>query len=288
MEKKKASILTFGEMKREGRKITMVTAYDYAMMSQVDKTDIDMILVGDSLAMTMLGHESTVPVDMDTMVIFQRAVSRAGKRTFMVGDMPFMSYEVSVERAVENAGRIMKEGFMDAVKLEGGERVAGTVAAIVRAGIPVMGHIGLTPQSASLLGGFTVQGRDLSGAVQIVRDAVALEQAGAFAVVLEAVPAPVAGIITKRLNIPTIGIGAGPRCDGQVLVIHDLLGLFDRFLPRFVKRYAELGTEMQRALNEYSAEVRDGRFPSPGHSFSMQDELVDELSDRLKKEGILR
>jgi len=287
LDKKKASVLTFREMKREGKKITMVTAYDYAMMSQVDKTDIDMILVGDSLAMTMLGYESTVPVDMDTMIIFQQAVARGGKNTFLVGDMPFMSYEVSIEKAVENAGRIMKEGLMDAVKLEGGQRMAGTVAAIVRAGIPVMGHIGLTPQTATQLGGFSVQGRDAAGAVQLVKDALALEEAGAFAVVLEAVPSPVAKIITEKLGIPTIGIGAGPSCDGQVLVIHDLLGLFERFLPRFVKRYAQLGAEMRKALDAYASEVRGGRFPAPEHTFSMKDEALEVLQDQLKKEGIL-
>lgn len=287
MEKKKPSVLTFREMKRKGEKITMVTAYDYAIMSQVDKSDIDMVLVGDSAAMTMLGYESTVPIDMNTMLIFCRAVSRAGKHTFLVGDMPFMSYEVSVEKAVENAGRFIKEGFMDAVKLEGGERMAGTVAAIVRAGIPVMGHIGLTPQSASQLGGFTVQGRDLAGARQIIRDAIALEEAGAFSVVLEAVPAPVAEIITGRLNIPTIGVGAGPRCDGQVLVIHDLLGLFERFVPKFVKRYTQLGAEIQKALNHYAADVRGGLFPAGEHTFSMDDETVELLMAELKKEGVL-
>lgn len=274
-------------MKREGKKITMVTAYDYAMMSQVDKSDIDLILVGDSLAMTMLGYESTVPVNMDTMIIFQQAVARGGRNTFLVGDMPFMSYEVSVEKAVENAGRIMKEGFMDAVKLEGGQRMANTVAAIVRAGIPVMGHIGLTPQTASQLGGFTVQGRDAAGAVQLVKDALALEEAGAFAVVLEAVPSPVAKIITEKLGIPTIGIGAGPNCDGQVLVIHDLLGLFDRFLPRFVKRYAELGVGMRKALDAFAGEVRGGQFPAPEHTFSMKDEVLEGLLEQLKKEDIL-
>ncbi len=287
MDKKKASVLTFREMKREGRKITMVTAYDYAMMSHVNRSDIDLVLVGDSLAMTMLGYESTVPVDMDTMIIFQQAVSRAGRNTFLVGDMPFMSYEISIEKAVENAGRIMKEGFMDAVKLEGGRRVADTVAAIVRAGIPVMGHIGLTPQSASQLGGFTVQGRDVSGAVQLVKDALALEEAGAFAVVLEAVPAPVAAMITEKLGIPTIGIGAGPHCDGQVLVIHDLLGLFDRFVPRFVKQYAAMGAEIRKALDAFAGEVRGGQFPATEHSFSMKDEVVQGIMDRLKKEGIL-
>ena len=265
----------------------MVTAYDYAMMTQVDKSEIDMILVGDSLAMTMLGYESTVPVNMDTMIIFQQAVARAGRHTFLVGDLPFLSYEVSIEKAVENAGRIMKEGFMDAVKLEGGERMADTVAAIVRAGIPVMGHIGLTPQSASQLGGFTVQGRDTAGAKQIIKDALALERAGAFSVVLEAVPAPVAAIITENISIPTIGIGAGPDCDGQVLVIHDLLGLFERFVPKFVKRYASLGADLQKALNTYAAEVREGSFPAPEHSFSMKEEVVESLRADLKKEGIL-
>ena len=287
MEKKKPTVLTFREMKRQGSKITMVTAYDYAMMTQVDKSEIDMILVGDSLAMTMLGYESTVPVNMDTMIIFQQAVARAGRHTFLVGDLPFLSYEVSIEKAVENAGRIMKEGFMDAVKLEGGERMADTVAAIVRAGIPVMGHIGLTPQSASQLGGFTVQGRDTAGAKQIIKDALALERAGAFSVVLEAVPAPVAAIITENISIPTIGIGAGPDCDGQVLVIHDLLGLFERFVPKFVKRYASLGADLQKALNTYAAEVREGSFPAPEHSFSMKEEVVESLRADLKKEGIL-
>jgi len=287
VEKKKPTVLTFREMKRQGSKITMVTAYDYAMMTQVDKSEIDMILVGDSLAMTMLGYESTVPVNMDTMIIFQQAVARAGRHTFLVGDLPFLSYEVSIEKAVENAGRIMKEGFMDAVKLEGGERMADTVAAIVRAGIPVMGHIGLTPQSASQLGGFTVQGRDTAGAKQIIKDALALERAGAFSVVLEAVPAPVAAIITENISIPTIGIGAGPDCDGQVLVIHDLLGLFERFVPKFVKRYASLGADLQKALNTYAAEVREGSFPAPEHSFSMKEEVVESLRADLKKEGIL-
>jgi 3-methyl-2-oxobutanoate hydroxymethyltransferase len=287
MDKKKPTLLKFREMKREGKKITMVTTYDYAMMTQVDKSDIDMILVGDSAAMTMLGYEGTVPVDMDTMLILCRAVSRGGRHTFMVGDMPFMSYEISIERAVENAGRFLKEGRMDAVKLEGGERMADTVAAIVKAGIPVMGHIGLTPQSASQLGGFTVQGRDIGGAKQVIKDALALEKAGVFSIVLEAIPAPVAKIITEKVKVPTIGIGAGPDCDGQVLVIHDLLGLFERFVPKFVKRYADLGQEMQKALNAYAGEVRSGQFPALEHTFSMKEELVASLAAELKEEGIL-
>jgi 3-methyl-2-oxobutanoate hydroxymethyltransferase len=274
-------------MKEQGQKITMVTAYDYAMMTQVDKADIDMVLVGDSAAMTMLGYEGTVPVDMDTMLIFNQAVSRAGKHTFLVGDMPFMSYEVSTEKAVENAGRIMKEGFMDAVKLEGGERIADTVAAIVRAGIPVMGHIGLTPQSAAQLGGFSVQGKNIDGAKQIVKDAIALENAGVFAIVLEAIPSAVAKIITAKVKVPTIGIGAGPHCDGQVLVIHDLLGLFDRFTPKFVKRYAALGEEMQNALNTFAGEVRRGEFPAREHTFTMSEENEERLIAELTEEGTL-
>jgi len=285
--KQKATIRTFKEMKQKGKKITMVTAYDYAMMSWVDKSDIDLILVGDSAAMTMLGYKSTVPIDLDTMLVFNQAVSRAGEHTFLVGDMPFMSYEVSTEKAVENAGRIMKEGFMDAVKLEGGERMAETVAAIVRAGIPVMGHIGLTPQSASQLGGFTVQGKDFTSAKQIFKDALALEEAGAFAILMEAIPAPLAKLITEKVQVPTIGIGAGPYCDGQVLVIHDLLGLFDRFVPKFVKQYAKLGEEIQKALNTFAAEVRGGAFPAADHCFNMQEEVVQQLTAALQEEGLL-
>ncbi len=287
MNKKKPTVQSLKQMKREGKKITMVTAYDYGMMSQVDKSDIDIVLVGDSAAMTMLGYESTVTMDMDTMLVFCKGVANAGKHTFLVGDMPFMSYEVSIEKAVENAGRIIREGLMDSVKLEGGECIADTVAAIVRAGIPVMGHIGLTPQSTSQLGGFTVQGKDLQSAKQIVKDALALEKAGAFSIVLEAVPAPLAKLITELLEIPTIGIGGGIHCDGQVLVLHDMLGLFDKFTPKFVKRYANIGQEIQKALNEYAREVRNGRFPGPENSFSMQEEVMDKLTAELKQEGVL-
>ncbi|TYO97772.1 3-methyl-2-oxobutanoate hydroxymethyltransferase [Desulfallas thermosapovorans] len=287
MEKQKASILKFKEMKKQGKKITMVTTYDFAMMSQVDKSDIDMILVGDSAANTMMGYEKTVQIDLDTMLVFCKAVANAGKHTFLVGDMPFMTYEINAEQAMANAGRIIREGRMDAVKLEGGERIANTVAALVRAGIPVMGHIGLTPQSAAQLGGFKVQGKNLKDAKQIVKDALALEKAGVFAIVLEAIPSPVAKIITESVQVPTIGIGAGNYCDGQVLVIHDLLGLFDRYTPKFVKRYANLGEEMQKALNTYANEVREGVFPDNEHSFSMPRELVEQLTDELKTEGIL-
>lgn len=287
MEKQKANILKFKEMKKQGKKITMVTTYDFAMMSQVDKSDIDMILVGDSAANTMMGYEGTVQIDLDTMLVFCKAVANAGKHTFLVADMPFMTYEISPEQAMVNAARIIREGRMDAVKLEGGERIANTVAALVRAGIPVMGHIGLTPQSAAQLGGLKVQGKNLNDAKQIVKDALALEKAGVFAIVLEAIPSPVAKIITESVQVPTIGIGAGNYCDGQVLVIHDLLGLFERYTPKFVKRYANLGEEMQKALNTYASEVREGVFPDNEHSFSMPQELVEQLADELKTEGIL-
>ncbi|HWP95578.1 MAG TPA: 3-methyl-2-oxobutanoate hydroxymethyltransferase [Syntrophomonadaceae bacterium] len=287
MEKQKANILKFKEMKQQGKKITMVTVYDFAMMSQVDKTDIDMILVGDSGAMTMMGYESTVHIDLDTMLFFCKAVANAGKHTFMVADMPFMTYELGPKEAMINASRMIREGRMDALKLEGGEWIADTVAALVKSGIPVMGHIGLTPQRAAQLGGFKVQGKSLEGAKQIVKDALALERAGAFAITLEAIPSPVAKIITESVQVPTIGIGAGNSCDGQVLVIHDLLGLFDRFTPKFVKRYANMGADMQEALNTYSREVRDGVFPDQEHSFNMSQELTERLQAELRKESIL-
>jgi len=287
VEKQKANILRFKEMKQQGKKITMVTTYDFGMMSQVDKTDIDMILVGDSAANTMMGYDGTVQIDLDTMLVFCKAVANAAKHTFMVADMPFMTYEIGPEQAMLNAGRMIREGRADALKLEGGERIANTVAALVKAGIPVMGHIGLTPQSAAQLGGFKVQGKSLQSAKQIVKDALALEQAGAFAIVLEAIPSPVAKIITESVHVPTIGIGAGYNCDGQVLVIHDLLGLFDRYTPKFVKRYANLGEDMQKALNTYASEVRDGVFPDEEHSFSMSQDLVEQLTTELHDDGIL-
>jgi len=287
VEKQKGNILKFKEMKQQGKKITMVTTYDFSMMSQVDKTDIDMILVGDSAANTMMGYEGTVHIDLDTMLVFCKAVSNAAKHTFMVADMPFMTYEIGPEHAMLNAGRMIREGHADALKLEGGERIAHTVASLVKAGIPVMGHIGLTPQSALQLGGFKVQGKSLESAKQIIKDAIALEKAGAFAITLEGIPSPVAKIITETVQVPTIGIGAGCDCDGQILVIHDLLGLFDRYIPKFVKRYAHLGEEMRQAINTYCSEVRDGVFPDEEHSFSMSQELAEQLKADLVKERIL-
>ncbi|KAF1084665.1 3-methyl-2-oxobutanoate hydroxymethyltransferase [Sporotomaculum syntrophicum] len=287
MEKQKGNILKFKEMKQQGKKITMVTTYDFGMMSQVDKTDVDMILVGDSAANTMMGYEGTVHIDLDTMLVFCKAVANAAKHTFMVADMPFMTYEIGPEQAMLNAGRMIREGHADALKLEGGERIEHIVTALVKAGIPVMGHIGLTPQSAAQLGGFKVQGKSLESARQIVKDALALERAGVFAITLEAIPSPVAKIITDTVKVPTIGIGAGNDCDGQILVIHDLLGLFDRYTPKFVKRYANLGEDMQKAINTYCREVRDGVFPDEEHSFSMSKELAEQLAEELRKDGIL-
>lgn len=281
--KKKTMIPEFLARKQEGKKFTMVTAYDYALATQVNKTDIEMILVGDSAAMVMLGYQSTVPIDLDTLLILAKAVVKGAPNTFIVGDMPFLSYEVSKEKAIENAGRFMKEAEVDCVKLEGGKRMADTVAAMVKAGIPVMGHIGLTPQSSSQLGGFRVQGKDLIAAERLLEDALSLEQAGVFSIVLEGIPNPVAQIITERLKIPTIGIGAGPFCDAQVLVIHDLLGLFERFVPKFVKQYAQIGQDIVKALSAFDKEVKTGTFPDEEHSYHIKKEAEQEILDHLKK-----
>jgi len=280
--KKKTMIPEFLARKQEGKKFTMVTAYDYALATQVNKTDIEMILVGDSAAMVMLGYQSTVPIDLDTLLILAKAVVKGAPNTFIVGDMPFLSYEVSKEKAIENAGRFMKEAEVDCVKLEGGKRMADTVAAMVKAGIPVMGHIGLTPQSSSQLGGFRVQGKDLIAAERLLEDALSLEQAGVFSIVLEGIPNPVAQIITERLKIPTIGIGAGPFCDAQVLVIHDLLGLFERFVPKFVKQYAQIGQDIVKELSTFDKEVKTGAFPDEEHSYHLKAEQEKEIIKHLK------
>lgn len=280
MDKRKLTLHELSEMKRQGRKIRMITAYDYSMAVLVDRTPMDMILVGDSLGMVMLGYDSTVPVTMEDMIHHTRAVARGARNTFIVADLPFMSYQVSVQEAVRNAGRLLKEGGADAVKLEGGASVADTVRAIVAAGIPVMGHLGLTPQTSTMLGGLKLQARDAAAAKNLVSDARLLEEAGAFSLVLEAIPSQLAEVVTSRLSIPTIGIGAGPACDGQVLVIHDALGLFQRFVPKFVKRYASLGDEVVRALDSYCQEVSTGQFPTAEHSFNMkQVELAKLLED---------
>jgi len=263
-------------MKRHGDKIVMVTAYDASSARLADEAGIDLILVGDTAAMVVLGHESsTVPVTMEEMLFMTRAVTRGARRPLVVGDMPFGSYQVSDEEAVQNAIRFVKEAGADVVKLEGAGPSLSRVRSIVGAGIGVMGHLGLTPQSATVLGGFKAQGRSAEAAQRLLEDAIALEAAGCFALVLEAVPAPVAERVTAELEIPTIGIGAGAGCDGQVLVWHDLLGLYDGRTPRFVKQYADLRGEIARALGAYAADVRSGAFPEERHTYAMpEDELA--------------
>jgi 3-methyl-2-oxobutanoate hydroxymethyltransferase len=263
--------------KQSGEKITVLTAYDYPWALLVDRAGIDMVLVGDSLGMVVLGYPDTVSVSMDEMVHHLKAVSRAVVRALVVGDMPFGSYNVSIEKAIENANRLMKEGRADAVKLEGGCPMAETVAALVRAGIPVQGHIGLTPQTASALGGFKVQGQSAEAARSLIADARALAAAGCFSIVLEAIPAAIARLITEAVAVPTIGIGAGGDCDGQVLVIHDMLGLFDRFTPKFVKQYARISETVAEAIEAYKRDVQAGRFPEACHSFSIKSDELDKL-----------
>lgn len=256
------------------RKVTMLTAYDYAAARLAEAAGVDMLLVGDSLAMVVLGQEDTLSVTMDEMLHHVRAVARGASRALVVADMPFMSYQVSVAEAVANAGRFLKEGHAGAVKLEGGREVAPQVRAIVDAGIPVIGHVGLTPQHMAALGGFRVQSKTTEAAARLLADTRILAEAGCFGVVLECIPAAVAAVVTEVLPIPTIGIGAGPACDGQVLVFHDVLGLYDRFQPKFVKKYADLGTLAQEALTRYVDEVRENSFPGPEHSFSMDPEAL--------------
>lgn len=266
MERKKVMITDFQKKKRDGKKITMLTAYDYPMARLVDDAGIDVILVGDSLGMVVLGYESTVPVTMDEMIHHSKAVRRGTKYAFLIGDMPFMSYQVSREEAIRNAGRFMKEAGCDAVKLEGGYEVLEVTKAIVDAGIPVLGHLGLTPQTVSKLGGFRVQGKSQEAADKILDQAVKLEEAGCFGIVLECVPDRVAKAITEKIRIPTIGIGAGPYCDGQVLVVNDMVGLFDRFVPKFVKQYVKLSESIGAGLKRYKEEVENGTFPGKEHS----------------------
>lgn len=277
MAKVKITIPQCKAMKGSTKKFTMVTAYDVLLASVIDKTPIEMILVGDSLGMTVLGYNSTVPVTMDDIVHHCKPVVKGAPNTFIVGDMPFGSYNTGLEDAARNANRIMKEGGVDAIKLEGGKNVAHIVEFLVNGGIPVMGHIGLTPQTAGQLGGFKVQGKDAEAAKQLLEDAKALEKAGAFAIVVECVPAPVAKMLTEELTIPAMGIGAGPYCDAQVLVTQDLLGMFDRFVPKMVKQYAKLNAQMVEALTCFYQESQDGVFPGPEHSFGMKEEDLKRL-----------
>lgn len=276
-DREKITALAIRQMKSDGRKIVMVTAYDYPTARAVEAAGLDAILVGDSLGMVVLGYDSTVPVTMEDMIHHTRAVMRGVRSVHVVADLPFMSYQVSDEQAVENAGRLIKEGGADAVKLEGGAVVASRIKAIVDAGIPVMGHIGLTPQSAASLGGFRVQGRSHEEATSIIGDAFSVQRAGAYSVVLEAIPRQLGRIVTSKVQIPTIGIGAGVECDGQVLVNADLLGSYDRFMPRFAKRYAELQTEMQRAFGAFAEDVRAGAFPTHEHGFSISRSVLEAI-----------
>lgn len=270
--RKKVTTLTFHQKKERGEAITMLTAYDYPTALAMDQAGVDSILVGDSLGMVVLGYENTLPVTMEEMLHHARAVSRGAKSALLVGDMPFMSYQVSVEEAVRNAGRFLQQAGMDAVKLEGGRERAAAVSAIAGAGIPVIGHIGLTPQSVHQLGGFRAQGKTASAAKRLLEDAQILEEAGAFSLVLESVPAKLAEYISQKISIPTIGIGAGAGCNGQVLVTHDLLGLFERFTPKFVRKYADLHPEMKRAFTEYIRDVEDRSFPAKEHSVEMNND----------------
>jgi 3-methyl-2-oxobutanoate hydroxymethyltransferase len=271
-QRKKVTTLTFRQKKERGEPITMLTAYDYPTALAMDQAGVDSILVGDSLGMVVLGYANTLPVTMEDMLHHCRAVSRGAQSAMLIGDMPFMSYQASIEEAVRNAGRFLQQAGMDAVKLEGGRERADAVRAIVGAGIPVMGHLGLTPQSVNQLGGFRPQGKTASAAKKLLEDALLLEEVGCFSLVLESVPARLAEFISKKLSIPTVGIGAGVGCDGQVLVTHDLLGLFDRFTPKFVKKYADFHGEMKRAFTEYLADVQSRQFPAAEHSVEMTDE----------------
>lgn len=273
----KVTAHTLREKKERREIITMLTAYDYPSAGAVDRAGMDSILVGDSLGMVVLGYDNTLPVTMEEMLHHCRAVSRGAERCLLIGDMPFMSYQASASEAVRNAGRFLQEAGMDAVKLEGGQERVETIRAIVRAGIPVLGHLGLTPQSIHQLGGFKVQGRSALAGKQLLEDALALEEAGCFGIVLESIPDRLAGYVSGQLEVPTIGIGAGPSCDGQVLVLHDVLGLVPRLTPRFTKQYTHLIEEIDQALQEFRREVESEIFPAAEHSFSISDPIWEEF-----------
>jgi len=276
-DRKKVTTRTLQQKKENGAAITLLTAYDYPTALAMDQAGVDSILVGDSLGMVVLGYPNTLAVTMEDMLHHCKAVARGAHFALLIGDMPFMSYQVSTPEAVRNAGRFLQEAGMDAIKLEGGRERLEAVRAISAAGIPVMGHLGLTPQSVNQLGGFRPQGRTAQAALRLVEDAEMLEEAGCFSLVLESVPARLAELITQRVHIPTIGIGAGLHCDGQVLVTHDLLGLFDRFTPKFVKKYADLHAEMGRAFREFITDVEGLKFPTPEHSIEMPDQEWEAL-----------
>lgn len=273
----KNTVLTFQQKKANGEKISMLTAYDYSTAKLIDEAGINAILVGDSLGNVVLGYEDTLSVTIDDMIHHGAAVARGVKNSMVVIDMPFMSYQTSVYDALVNAGRLMKEGRANAVKLEGGKEVCPQIKAITNAGIPVMAHLGLTPQSINAFGGNKVQGKTEAKAQKLIDDAKAIEEAGAFAVVLECVPAKLAELITKAINIPTIGIGAGAGCDGQVLVYQDLLGMFSDFTPKFVKKYADIGSIMKQAFKEYINDINSGTFPEEKHTYKIDDDIIEKL-----------
>jgi len=277
MSDKKVTVLDVKQAKKDGRKLVMVTAYDYPFGLMADEAGVDIVLIGDSLGMVVMGLKGTVEVTMEHMIHHIRAVVRGCKGPLVVGDMPFMSYNTSIREAIINAGRLMKEGGCDVVKLEGGVDFASTVEAIVKAGIPVQGHIGLTPQTASALGGFKMQGKDAKAAMRIIDDAKALEDAGVFSMILEAVPAPLGKLVAEAVSVPVIGIGAGVDVDGQVLVTHDMIGLFDKFVPKFVKQYTKIRPTIINALKAYKDEVVEASFPGPEHSFKMPDNALEQL-----------
>ncbi|GKX55265.1 3-methyl-2-oxobutanoate hydroxymethyltransferase [Leminorella grimontii] len=275
----KNTVITLQRQKEKKEKITMLTAYDYSMAKLMDAAGVNALLVGDSLGMVMLGYEDTLSVTMEDMIHHSRAVARGAKSALVVTDMPFMSYQVSVEEAVANAGRLVKEGRAQAVKLEGGEEVCPQITAITRASIPVMAHLGLTPQSVNAFGGFKAQGRSELAARKIIRSALAVEKAGAFALTLECVPEPLAALISSLLTIPTIGIGAGARCDGQVLVCQDMMGLYDGVAPKFAKRFGEVRQSVDSGITQYIDEVRRGVFPGPEHTFEIDDAVMESLTE---------
>lgn len=279
----KKSVLDFMEMKKKGDKITFLTAYDFPMASFCEKAGMDMVLVGDSAAMVVHGLSGTLPMTMDQMIQHSQIVRRGAPNTFVIGDMPFLSYQVSREGAIENAGRFFKEASVDAIKLEGGRRVIRQIEGIVEGGMSVMGHIGLTPQSSGQLGGFRAQGRTAEAAIELIEDALAIEKAGAFALLVEAVPPEVGKIIADMLKIPVLGIGAGMYTDGQLLIVGDMLGYFEAFTPKFVKKYAELGVTIEKAFCDFGEEVRTGKFPEEKHCYRMLEGEYDKLQVLLKK-----
>ncbi|RQD71866.1 MAG: 3-methyl-2-oxobutanoate hydroxymethyltransferase [Tindallia sp. MSAO_Bac2] len=281
--RKKVTIHTLMKKKEKGEKITFLTAYDYPTAVLEDQAGIDLILVGDSLGMCVYGFDSTLPVTMDMMVNHSKAVRKGAPNSFVIGDMPYLSYQISVEQAVANAGRLMQECGVDGVKLEGGLEMTDRIEAITKAGIPVMGHLGLTPQSASMLGGFKAQGKSVDAALKLMEEAKALEEAGCVSILLEAIPAEVAQLITERANIPILGIGAGPYCDGQVLVVHDMLGFFGGHVAKFVKQYTNMNEVIAKALTEYKEDVEAGTFPAPEHCYKISEDELEKLRKAVEK-----